>query len=462
MKRIVSYHKAIGLILGIAVVIAVSLAPLEGISREGQLCFAFTLMSVAFWIFKVMDSSFVAGLFLMLLVIFQVGEPATVFAAWTDPLMWLVIGSFLIAQAVVESGLGSRLTYWLLIKTAKSFRSLIVVVFLISILLSLLIPNPWPRAFILAGVMKEVAASTSLGKKDKATLGLSVFAGSIPTSLIFLTGAASMNQLILSFAGISVNWIEWFVLMGVPGLALTGVYLVIMLLFFPLKGDVRIDKELIQQKLVALGSFTKKEKWTLIWLVIAVILWMTDGVHGINLAWTTMGVSMFMALPIGGSLITPANWKGVPMSTIVYLTAAVAIGRVGTASGMTVWITDTLFPSVLPENIFLLGLAIAGVCMLLHMFLGSTITSNSVIIPSMLLCVQGTGMPPVICALICYTAIFGHFVFSYQHMNILLGIGENGMYGEQDSLKMVIPLTIAVPLTILVAEIPWWKLIGIL
>ena len=171
---------------------------------------------------------------------------------------------------------------------------------------------------------------------------------------------------------------------------------------------------------------------------------------------------MLMALPIGGRIITPLHWKEVPIGTVVYLTAAVAIGEVGTATGMTEWITTHVFPSVLPHTLFFLVLLISVFCILLHLCLGSTITSNSVLIPSMLLCTQSTILPPIICVMVCYISIFGQFIFSYQHINILLGIGENGMYTERDSLRMALPLTIGVPLVILLVGLPWWKLIGLL
>lgn len=462
MTRHTSRFRLAGLPLGAAAAIGIAAAPLEGLSREGQLCLAFTLMAVIFWGFKVMDASFVAGLFLVSLVVFRVGTLEDIFSAWTGTVVWLVIGSFLLAHAIVDSGLGNRLTYWLILNYVRSFRSIILIIFILSIILALIIPNPWPRAFILSGVMKEVAASAHLSKRDHAALGLAVFSFSIPTCFIFLTGAGSMNQLVLSFVGAELSWVEWLIMMGVPGLAMTALYAAVIWIFFQPMESFFIDMAQIRRRWEAIGPLTKKEKQILIWFAAAVVLWMTDSLHGINIAWTTMAIAMLMALPFGGSHITPRHWKEIPLGTLVYLTAASAIGRVGTVSGMTAWMTERFLPQKLPQNIVLMSLLVAGLCMLFHLCLGSTITANSVLIPAMLLCVQGTIMPPIVCAMLCYTAIFGQFIFSYQHINILLGIGNNGMYTERDSLRMATPLTAGILLVILLVELPWWRLLGIL
>ncbi|MBK8420295.1 hypothetical protein [Candidatus Villigracilis saccharophilus] len=41
-------------------------------------------------------------------------EPDVVFHIWTLPLMWLIIGAFLIAAAVTKSGLAQRVALLLL------------------------------------------------------------------------------------------------------------------------------------------------------------------------------------------------------------------------------------------------------------------------------------------------------------------------------------------------------------
>lgn len=58
--------------------------------------------------------------------------------------MWLVIGSYLIASAVKESGLGERIAYAFMLKFVRDAKSLIISIFALTFVLSLLIPHPFP------------------------------------------------------------------------------------------------------------------------------------------------------------------------------------------------------------------------------------------------------------------------------------------------------------------------------
>ena len=48
--------RLIGFILGILVAVVIAVAPLEGLTREGQLALAFTLMTVVWWALQVAQS----------------------------------------------------------------------------------------------------------------------------------------------------------------------------------------------------------------------------------------------------------------------------------------------------------------------------------------------------------------------------------------------------------------------
>lgn len=47
--------------------------------------------------------------------------------------MWLVIGSYLIASAVKESGLGERIAYAFMLKFVRDAKSLIISIFALTL-----------------------------------------------------------------------------------------------------------------------------------------------------------------------------------------------------------------------------------------------------------------------------------------------------------------------------------------
>jgi len=52
-------------------------------------------------------------------------------------------------------------------------------------------------------------------------------------------------------------------------------------------------------------------------------LWTTDTIHGVDIGWVTLIIVVMMAMPKVGGILTPGSWSGVPVQTLLFLTAAV-------------------------------------------------------------------------------------------------------------------------------------------
>lgn len=189
---------------------------------------------------------------------------------------------------------------------------------------------------------------------------------------------------------------------------------------------------------------------------------MTNGITGLDIGWITMLVAMMMSMPGPVRVLNAADWREVPFQVMVFLTAAVAIGRVGMATGMNQWIAETLLPREMPENFLLLALLIALTVILIHMFMGSVIAVLGIVIPTFLTAAQNLGVAPMAVAGLVYLCVAGHYLLPFHHLSILVGQGEeNGMYTQWETLRLGIPLTGAV-LIAAAAAVGWWKLIGLL
>lgn len=435
---------------------------MPGLARPGQICMAFSLMTVIFWAFGVAQPGYVSGLYLLLLAVFKVAEPTLIFSTWTTSMMYLIIGAYLIAVAVKESGLGERIAYKFIIRFVSSFKSIIVSIFVLTFILALLIPHPWPRAFLIMSVMAVVVKSANIPREDAVKIGFTVFTASIPVSMIFLTGDASINPLAAASCDVPVGWMAWFKVMGLP-MAVTSVVTMLMLLFmFKPTREVEVNKAEIVAKLVSMGPMSGREKRTAVWVALAIALWMTDTLHGIDIGWVTLFIAMGMAMPKIGEILTPKSWGGVPVQTLIFLTAAVAIGRVGGATGMNAWIAQTVLPSSVPENMFVLAAFITAVSIVIHLIFGSVIAVMGIVIPAMLAFTSSMGISTIIPVMIAYTAINAHFILPFHNLAILVGLGEeNGLYTEKETVKFGVPFTAVLFVITVLVEIPWWKAIGL-
>ena len=459
----VKNKKTIGLCVGVLIAAIIWNLPIQGLETEGRRCLALTLMTVTFWAFQVTHSGFAAALYLMLLIVFNVAPPELVFSSWSGTTIYLIMGAFLIASAVKSSGLGERIAYWMLLKFVKGYRSIIISIFILTAVLSLLIPHPWPRAFLIMSVISVVIKSAGICREDAVKIGLTVFASSVPVSLIFLTGDSTINPLAVQHSGMELGWIGWLAVMGVPAVVASILTCALILFLFKPEGEVRFDRDVILQKQREAGPLKEKEIRVLIWLVIAILFWVTDVIHGFDIAWITLIIAMLMSFPVIGEVLVDRSWGEVPIQVLIFITGAVAIGRVGAATGMNGWIAQTIMPGNLPQNIALLAALITLISIALHMVLGSVIAVMGVAIPALLSITAPIGINPLVTSLIVYTAIVSHYLLPFHHLNLLVGLGEeNGMYTQRETLRLGIPLTAVVFFIVLCVELPWWKFLGLI
>ena len=456
-------HKPqIGLITGSLLAILLVLNPIKGLSPQGQMCLALTLMTVVFWGFQIAQSGYTSGLYLALLIILGVAKPEVVLSPWIGSTMYLVIGAYLIAGAVKTSGLGERIAYKFILKFVNSYQSIIISIFVLTFILSILIPHPWPRSFLIMSVMAVVIRSAELPKEDAIKIGFTVFAASVPVSMIFLTGDSVINTLAVQASGVQLGWLGWFYHMGPPNIIASILTCALILALFKPSVAVTINKEEISQKLTALGPISGLEKRTICWIGLAIILWMTDSLHGINIGWITLLIAMLMSMPLIGGVLTPKNWSEVPMHVLLFLTAAMAIGKVGGVTGMNAWVAATVLPATVPSNPYILAAFITTISIVIHMLLGSVIAVMGIAIPALLLFTQSMGINPLVPTFLVYTAIAIHYILPFQHLNMLVGLGdENGMYTQKETIRLGMPLIIVVYIITVVVEIPWWHMTGL-
>lgn len=294
-------------------------------------------------------------------------------------------------------------------------------------------------------------------------MGFTVFAASVPVSLIFLTGDSIINPLAVANSGVDLDWLGWFKVMGLPAIVASVLTLLLILVLFKPSKELEINLDEVKEKQNSLGPLSTLEKRTAVWLVIAIVLWATDSIHGINIGWVTLGVAMFMSMPVIGEVLTAKSWGEVPVHVLIFLTSAMTIGTVGGATGMNEWLAKTILPSTIPNNPLVLAAFIALIAMIIHMFMGSVIAVMGVAIPALMAFTSPMGINPLVTTLIVYTAVAIHYILPFHHLNMLVGQGEeNGMYTQKETIRLGIPLTVVVFIVTVLVEIPWWKLLGML
>ncbi|MDY3869251.1 MAG: SLC13 family permease [Pyramidobacter sp.] len=437
-------------------------APL-GMESAAQRCLALSVAAVVLWASRALDSG-VAALALLagyaLCLDRAVVPLETVFGQWTKPTMYLVVSGFLIAEAVKLSGLGERIALRFLARFARSYGSVIISCYVLSFLLSFLIPHPWPRAFLLMSIMSRATEDARLDRVHAAGVGLAVFAGSVPTAAILITGDSTLNAAVGSFAGVSLSWLDWVKWLGVPAIGASAMTCAIQMALLGKAPEFSLSRDDLRRRADGLGRMKGRELWTLAVLCVTLAAWTLDSLHGIDAAWIGVAAVAALSVPGVGSL-NGQSWKSVSLSTLIFLCAALAVGSVGKASGMNAWIARTLVPAGVPHSPLLFALCAWAFCTLLHMFLGSCLAAMGIAVPAVLALAEAAAFPVLPAVIICYFAITLHWIMPFHHINILVGVGDVGGYTSADAARLGIFQT-AVSFSAVVGALLWWNLTGLM
>lgn len=144
---IAAYARELGGVLGVALFLLVWFMPVpHGLPWQGQKCLALSLLAVCWWASGVAHPGFTSLLLMVGWILTGTAPAELVFSLWTKPLLYIVVGGYLIAAAVEKSGLGRRIAYWFILRYVHSFRGIIASGYALGFSLSFFIPHPWPRS----------------------------------------------------------------------------------------------------------------------------------------------------------------------------------------------------------------------------------------------------------------------------------------------------------------------------
>ena len=289
-------RRAIGLILGPLVAIALFLADLPGLGRDAHLLASILGWIVVWWICEPIPLAMTAVLGAVLCVSFGVGEARTVFAPFADPVIFLFLGSFMLAEAMMVHELDKRFACAILsLRGVGNRTSRILLAFGgICALISMWISNTaaaammYPIALGIAGTFAEILTRQTGRRIDARTLrygtGLMLMAayaastGGIGTPVGTppnLIGIAMIERLL----GVRISFFQWMAF-AVPLLVvLFGLLFVLLfLLHKPELSRVEGGMAYVAKERERLGRWTRGQKNSLAAFLVTVALWLIPGV----------------------------------------------------------------------------------------------------------------------------------------------------------------------------------------
>ncbi|WP_265571407.1 DASS family sodium-coupled anion symporter [Sphingomicrobium nitratireducens] len=458
------------LVLGLAIWIA----PVpQGVAPEGWhtlAVFAATILGLLLRPFA-MASIVLLGI-LVLIVTGALGPTSkdalqTALTGFADTTVWLVVAAFLIAGAVVRTGLGRRIALGLVHKLGRSERGLAYGIGAAELVLAPVIPSNTARG---GGILAPIVDSLcrSLGSEEERA-GVSrylVACGAhfnLVTAAMFLTAMAAnplVSEAAETIAGVQFGWAKWALGSIVPGLAAIALLPLLMeRLVKPPKLDVSAARATAEAELAALGPMDRAEKILLATLGLLLLLWATGPLHGLH-------TTVVALLGIAVLLFTGAQrWRDMAgtwgaWDALVWLGGLVMMADHLRETGVIDWFANG-------AGAYASGLAPLSAALILaavyfySMYGFSMLTGHITAMAGAFIAVAlAAGAPPLLSiALIAYFSNLCGCLTHYSTGPVVIYFGL-GYHSVPDWFRIGFVVSLFHMVVWLGIGLPWWKLIG--
>jgi sodium-dependent dicarboxylate transporter 2/3/5 len=279
--------KRIGLFLGPILFFVLLLIPHpNGVSPEGWKVIALAVFMLAWWVSEAVPIAVTSLLPMLLLPMMGVTTLNKAAAPYSNPVVYLFMGGFVIALAMERWNLHRRIALNIVRLTGTNADGILFGFILATALISMWISNTATAIMMLPIALSVIdllrrRISTAMEK------GMDRFALTMMLGIAYASSIGGMATIIgtppnVVFAGymretfdIEVSFAEWFVV-GFPFsmLLLLLTYLVVVKWMYPNRlGKFSGARELLEEELAELGPVSKGEKRTLWVFLLAAVCW---------------------------------------------------------------------------------------------------------------------------------------------------------------------------------------------
>jgi len=207
---------------------------------------------------------------------------AKAFAGFANPSVLLVVVAFLVAQAVVKSGLGRRISVFMVSRFGRSSLGLAYSIVVTDAIIAPAFPSNTARGGVLFPIVLSVAQGAGSRPDDpqgRRLGGYLMFCGmaSLAVSSALWMTATSANPIGIQIAqelGLEIGFGKWLIASCVPALtAILALPWLIARLFPPGVGETPDAPREARKALAALGPLSRDEWITAVAFVLMVVGW---------------------------------------------------------------------------------------------------------------------------------------------------------------------------------------------
>lgn len=459
------------LAFALAIIAITVIANLPGdLSPAGKLSLGVFALTVIGWTLTKLNDTFVALFAACGLVISRTISTENFFSSLGNSVVWLMIGAFVVANALNKSGVSARLTT-LAVRNARNVGQLFYVLTSVLLVSALLIPSTSARAALMIPIYLAMATAFNDARLNRA-LAILLPVVILQTAIASLIGAGAhlvINDVLAQLTGRSLSFFQWL-LMGLPFAAISafGTTWVILRLFLDKERRALPLNEQTLPSLPCSNVWSREERFVTAIAVTMTILWATEPLHGVDNALVAVLGALAVTLPGVGPIKFKDAAKGVEWEMIIFVAATLSLSEALVSSGAGKWLVDQLLVrsgvASLGSTLLAIG-AVAAITLTSHLYIASRSARGAVIAPLTVLLAFTLGVDPIVLSFVTAAGV-GYcvtLVASAKPLAMFQRIGGSEAthtFGASDLVKLSALLAPAHVVLIVLFGVLYWPLFG--
>lgn len=394
----------------------------------------------------------------------------SLFSAYGGSGLWIIITGFILSAAMEVSGLGRRLAMGIVAALGGDPQKVILSVAVANLAISPISPSTMAKAFMLLPICEGLIEAFGV-QKGRSRYAAAIMIMSMAANNVCSTGFLTATipnpisaQYIQDFSGIRLSWTEWLrMALPLTIVLLAAAWLLCRWMFKPEVEKTPRMMEQIREMGQRLGPLSRGEALVALLFSVSLLLWITEGRHGLNAGLISLALSLVLFLPRIGVLRIGRFTGKIPWGSIALFAASMFLARAvahwQALDPVAMEIAQLLRLESLPPLLFVSVSVV--VFMLLHVAFTSTTVYATVMVPLSISLATFAGVEPQFLAM--PVAVLTPIALILP-VNTIPNIVfySAGYFTQRQMIAYGIIASLICASIVLILGMPYWRIIGLI
>lgn len=394
-------------------------------------------------------------------------KPAVALESFASSSVYLMVGAFILANAMTKSGLADRLTYKIMSIVGTSTKAISFGIVLGNIVMAFLVPSSLARTAILLPVCLGILHIFGHQGRTKFSTGLlltlALTNATIGAGIYTATVPNPVTVDFLAKAGHVVTYGDWFVYGFPPALLMTFfTWWFIRIIFPPEVDKLPNGAEFVKQKLAEMGPVTSVEKRAMLVFALVVGLWVTGSWTKIDPTTAALGGILLFFIPKFGFMDWKDVNKNMSWQLIFVAGGGISLGLILTKTGAAKWLATTIFSmlGLAGSSVLFMLIVIMFIIQYMHLlFVGTTAMATSVI-PIVMAMADAAHINTLVLTLPAAMIIGGYPLLMFYNTTPNIAVYGTGLLKVEDFPKVGFVLCLVAVIVYSLCAVTYWRWLG--